>query len=234
MRYPTGNNGYETFLLPLLEGTHIVYNKRCVEINLDKKYVIFQDGSCCYYDNIISSIPLPELVGCLHDVPRKVKELSQELKASSISLVSVGFNKPDIARWLWFYIYDEDILAARVNSPSVKSNENAPKGCCSLQFEIYHNTADSIDKEIIIENTRYAINKMDLCKDEDILFMDYRFLPYGNVIFYQKMEEKRDGIKKYLKEHGVILIGRFGEWDYLWSDQSFLSGWNAGNTINDA
>jgi len=28
----------------------------------------------------------------------------------------------------------------------------------------------------------------------------------------------------FLKDHGIVPIGRFGEWDYLWSDQALLSG----------
>lgn len=118
-------------------------------------------------------------------------------------------------------------MAARVNSPSVKSGDNAPKGCSSLQFEIYHGLQDVINREEILDNTKYALQKMNLCKEEDILFMDYRLLPYGNVIFYKGMEQKRDILKEYLKEQQVKLIGRFGEWDYLWSYQSYLSGYRA-------
>ena len=68
---------------------------------------------------------------------------------------------------------------------------------------------------------------MNLCNDEDILFMDYRLLQYGNVIFYKGMEGIRDQIKEYVTRYGVKLMGRFGEWDYLWSDQSYLSGYRA-------
>ena len=38
---------------------------------------------------------------------------------------------------MWFYIYNKNIKAARVHSPSLKSSYNAPKGCSSLQAEIY-------------------------------------------------------------------------------------------------
>ena len=65
---------------------------------------------------------------------------------------------------------------------------------------------------------------MNLCQDEDIAFIDYRLLPFGNVIFYDGMEKDRKIVKDYLHEAGIHLIGRFGEWDYLWSDQSLLSG----------
>lgn len=225
--YPVGNGGYEAFLKPLLRNANVVLNKRCVSVDLREKYVRFQDGSVYYYDNLFSSIPLPLLINCIVGIPDDMKNLATGLQASKVSLVSIGFNKPDIIKWLWFYIYDEDIMAARVNSPSVKSGDNAPKGCSSLQFEIYHGLQDVINREEILDNTKYALQKMNLCKEEDILFMDYRLLPYGNVIFYKGMEQKRDILKEYLKEQQVKLIGRFGEWDYLWSYQSYLSGYRA-------
>ena len=231
MRYPLDRGGYETFLNPLIEGTNIIFNKRCVEVDLVNKYVRFQDGLLCYYENLFSSIPLPELVKCLAHVPIEIKELAFQLKASKVSLVSIGFQKPDIAKWLWFYIYDEDIMAARVNSPSKKCKKNAPEGCSSLQFEIYHNPDEQIDEDEVINNTRYALRKMNLCDDEDILFMDYRLLQYGNVIFYKGMESIRDRVKEYLTGYGVKLMGRFGEWDYLWSDQSYLSGCRAAKSL---
>jgi len=58
------------------------------------------------------------------------------------------------------------------------------------------------------------------------LFTDVRHLKYGNVVFFNGMEEKRDYIKDYYQKLNIHLIGRFGEWDYLWSNQSFMSGYN--------
>lgn len=226
MRYPTGSGGYATYLKPLAEGLNIMFNKEMVVLNLDEKYVEFKDHTICHYDNLFSSIPLPLLAQKAIDVSQEIKDKADCLKASQVSLVSIGFNKSDIAKWLWFYIYDEDILSARVNSPSMKSKENAKEGD-SLQFEIYHKPGEKVDKERIISNTKYALEKMNICKKEDILFMDYRLLQYGNVIFNNGMEENRDAVKHFFGEKGVELIGRFGEWDYLWSDQSYLSGLNA-------
>jgi protoporphyrinogen oxidase len=224
MRYPAGNGGYETFLTPLVKGAHIEYRKKVVKINLKEKYVQCSDGTRCVYKKLASSIPLPELAKIVEPAPFELKAKSESLKASKISLVSIGFNRPDIAKYLWFYIYDDDIFAARVNCPSVKSEANVPSGCSSMQFEIYHQPDDIVNKNEIIENTLYALKKMKICDEEEVLFIDCRLLPYGNVLFLQGMETNRDYIKEYLEKCGIDLIGRFGEWDYLWSDQSYLSG----------
>jgi protoporphyrinogen oxidase len=159
-------------------------------------------------------------------LPSELSVKAEKLKASKISLVSIGFNKPNVAKHLWFYIYDEDIMAARVNCPGIKSSNNAPFGCSSMQFEIYHHPEEVISREAAIENTLQGIKKMKLCHEDDIIFVDYRMLPYGNVLFLHNMEKDRDCIRTYIQHYGVDLIGRFGEWDYLWSDQSYLSAKN--------
>jgi hypothetical protein len=40
------------------------------------------------------------------------------------------------------------------------------------------------------------------------------------------MESNRQIVIDYLNSMNIKSIGRFGEWDYLWSNQSFMSGYN--------
>jgi protoporphyrinogen oxidase len=68
---------------------------------------------------------------------------------------------------------------------------------------------------------------MGIAGDNDILFVDHRRLPYGNVIFDRDMEVRRDAVLAWCETVGIRSCGRFGRWDYLWSNQSFLSGYHA-------
>lgn len=223
MRYPKGGKGYQQFLEPLMHDVDIRLEACATGLDIENQEVIFSNGTCVKYNKLVTSMPLPELVKITKDVPKEIIDAASKLRASKISIVSVGFNKPDIAKYLWFYIYDRDIMAARVNSPSLKCKDNVPDGCSSMQFEIYHHPDETIDSALVMDNVRYALKKMDICQEEDIEFMDYRLLPYGNVIFELGMEEYRDLIRNYYESKGVKLIGRFGKWEYLWSDQSLLS-----------
>ena len=99
-------------------------------------FIYFKDGEKQDYDVLISTLPLPEYAQILKDIPTKVKEACLKLKNTSMALISLCFNKPQVIKDIWFYIYDEDILAARCYSPSQKSPFNAPKNCSSLQFEV--------------------------------------------------------------------------------------------------
>ena len=127
---------------------------------------------------------------------------------------------------MWFYIYDKDILPARVYSPSLKSPDNAPTGCSSLQAELYFNKGikfNKSDKEIL-EDTIEKFIEMGLFNKEDLIVKDIRTEKYANVIFDHFIYENRKIVLNYLNELGIISIGRFGEWEYFWSDQSMLSG----------
>ena len=237
MRYPK-KGGFRSILNDCRRGLDIRFNREVIKIDTQNKQVIFKDGDKHTYTRLISSLPLPEIVNMLDNVPAEVKQAGADLKFTSGYMVSLGFNKPDIAKHLWFYIYDEDILPARVYSPSMKSPDNAPKGCSSLQAEIFFANSPGreevklkLSPDEILENTIKNFISMDLFKKEDILIKDIRFEKYANVIFDQDIYKNRQTVLDYLKTQGIQSIGRFGRWEYYWTHQAFASGKEGINVI---
>jgi protoporphyrinogen oxidase len=153
---------------------------------------------------------------------------SEKLNFTSGYLISLGFNKPEIADKLWFYIYDNDILPSRVYSPSLKSKDNVPDGCSSIQAELYFNKGQKlqISDEELLNQTISKFIEIGLFKEEDLIVKDIRSEKYANVIFDHFIYENRKIVLDYLEDNKIITVGRFGEWDYFWSDQSMLSGRN--------
>jgi len=226
MRYPV-TGGYKAFIQPLLDAAEIRTGHAVTGIDTAARTVTFANGTMVRYQQLVSTLPLPVLVRLARDVPDDVRAAGAGLHATSIDLVSVGFDKP-LVKDLWFYIYDEDIAASRAYSPSVKSPDNAPPGCSSLQFEIYnYDTGSAHAPEALKENTVYALRKMGIATANDIVVLDHRRLAYGNVIFERGMEERRARVRGWAGQAGISTCGRFGEWDYLWSNQSLLSGYRA-------
>jgi len=226
MRYPC-TGGYRSFLNAMAAECDIRLNKNIVKIDLADKKIYSEDGEVIVFKRLISSLPLPEMKNLIIELPEKVKNACDRLQYTQISLVNIGFKKKDIPKYLWFYIYDKDFLPARCNSPSLKSSNNAPEGCSSFQFEIYHLNIkkNKISPDAMINNAIDQGVKMGLFNYGDIAIQDYRFLPYGNVVFYHGMEEDRNLILDYLSRMGIECIGRFGCWDYFWSDNSLNSGY---------
>lgn len=224
MNYPK-KGGFRSIMNECRKGLDIRLNKKAVRIDTAAKQVEFADGTVENYDNLISSLPLPEIIKMISDVPENVQNAAKQLRWTCGYQVSLGFNRPDVAKYLWFYIYDEDVPPARVYSPNLKSPDNAPEGCSSLQAEIFFaNNTKVVDKNIILQKTVEKLKEICQFNDSDVVVKDIRFEPYANIIFTPEIYESRKVVREWLQARGIKTIGRFGEWDYLWSHQAFESG----------
>lgn len=232
MRYPK-LGGYRAFVEPMISKLKIELGHKVVAIDLENRKVFFDTGACKAFTHLVSSLPLPVLTELIVDAPDFLKHAGNELLWTSIDLISIGIRGKNKIKDLWAYIYDNDIMAARFHSPSLKSPTNCPDGFSSIQFEIYSSRLkpQSHSTQELVENCKYALKKMHICDPEDICLMHHKKIEFGNVVFNHGMEEHREVIRSYLKTRNVIPIGRFGEWDYLWSNQAFMSGKKAIDSI---
>jgi protoporphyrinogen oxidase len=233
MRYPA-KGGYKSFAKLMANDIKIETGKKAIFIDPKFKKVDFEDGSEAFYETLVSSLPLPELIKIIKDVPQNVKAAAESLLVTSGQLVSVGFNRPDVPKHLWFYIYDEDIYPSRGYSPSIKSPENVPEGKSSIQFETYFSKkkTPNLRGGSLIEHVVKKGECMGLFNAGDVEITDYREVAYANVIFDHDRKKNVSIVHDYLDSLGIKYIGRFGEWDYLWSDQSLMSGKKCAGSID--
>lgn len=232
MRYPK-QGGFISFLNPIFKEVSAELNKEALKIDLKNKKIYFKNGESNKFEKLISTIPLPELITKIKDIPKNILEASDNLKWTKVHLASFGFNKPDLVKDLWAYIYDTDIYASRFYSPSIKSSDNCPDNNSSIQFEIYERNESNrkYNKDELLENCIYALKKMKIACLDDIIVKDVRTIEYGNVVFYSEMEKDRDKILSWLESNNITLAGRFGTWDYLWSNQAMISGFEAAENL---
>jgi protoporphyrinogen oxidase len=233
MRYPE-KGGYKSIMNGMnIDELNITLNKDVIEIDTINKKLTFSDGSIKNYDKLVSSIPLTKIVNIIKNTPEKIKNAAKNLLSTSGYIISLGFNKPNIPKNLWFYIYDKDILPSRVYSPSLKSLDNVPKGCSSLQAEVYFSDSLKINmtEEQILDHVIEKLISMEIFEIKDIIVKSIRKEEFANIVFTHKIYKNRKIILNYLNSKEIESIGRFGEWDYLWSDQSFLSGKRAADKI---
>ena len=226
IRYPI-TGGYGRYLEKISENLNIICGAQIVNINTKEKYIIYNNQKL-EYDELISTIPLTEIVELMEDIPDEVRDAAKGLDYTTLTLVSLGIRKKDVVPngAQAFYVYDQDILASRVYSTSQYGKDNAPEGCTSLQAEIYSSKYKSLDfsQEEIKKKVIDDFIEMGLFEEEDVIVSDVRQKKYANIIFTKDIYKNRDIIHDFLDKEKIIYAGRFGEWDYLWSDQSVISG----------
>lgn len=224
MRYPK-KGGFRAILNKCREGLTIACNKEVIAIEPANKTVTCKDGTQTSYTRLISTLPLPEIVNMLPNVPPDVRQAAGQLRWTCGYQISLGFNRPDVAKHLWFYIYDEDIPPARIYSPNLKSPDNVPPGCSSLQAEVFFDCRTPIPPaQEVLAKTLTKLQAIGLFTDKDIVVQDIRFEKYANITFVPDIYKNRQIVRDYLAAQGIESIGRFGRWEYFWTHQAFSDG----------
>ena len=175
------------------------------------------------------------MVDYIEDIPKNVYNAAKNLNHTSLVLVSLGVKGENIMpqNSKAFYIYDEDKIASRVYSTSRYGKNNAPKGCSTIQAEVYYSKYKKLNMSLeeVKEKVIQDFIDMKLFSREDIIVEDVREEKYANIMFTHDIYDNRKCVHDFLSEKGIFYAGRFGSWDYLWSDQSMLDAKRVAESI---
>lgn len=233
-RYPSVG-GFVAYLSPLPHLTRLCLEHEVVGIDPGRKTLRFGNGASAEFDRVISSIPLPDLLPLIEGCPSDVLEAGQRLACSEVVLVNLGIDRADLIDAHWTYFYDRDISFTRLSTPHMQSPSNVPPGCGSLQAECYYSRKyRPLDHppEDCIEPVISDLRKCGLLREEDrILFRNAVHVPYANVIFDLEREAAVATVHAYLDDVGILYCGRYGDWGYMWTDESFKSGERAAEAV---
>lgn len=233
-RYPS-KGGFVSYFNKFLNWSDM---KLCHELDkLDPKTqtLHFTNGTIEPYHNLISSLPLPELISRIVGVPSEVVEATKRLACTMCVAVNIGVNRRDLSESHWTYFYDQDIFFTRVSFPHMQSPHNAPPGKGSIQAEVYYSDKyRPLDRrpEDCIQPVIDDLKRCGILSEEDEIVSSHaRLLPYANVIFDLDRTDALACVHGYLDEIQIAYCGRYGEWGYHWTDEAFKSGENAAQKI---
>jgi len=170
----------------------------------------------------------------LEAMPADVRAAAARLACSTCVLVNVVVDREELSQGHMTYFYDEDICFTRLSFPHMLSPNNVPKGAGSIQAEVYFSSKYrplTVTPESLIEPVIADLRRCGLIREEDHILLRNAFLvPYANVIFDLDRAEALKTVHGYLDEIGVAYCGRYGDWGYMWTDESFISGERAAET----
>jgi len=227
-RYPT-DGGYQAYLESWVGRSDVRLEHEIVGIDPESGTLRFADGRSAEFGELISSIPLPDLVPRIDGAPEEVRAAAKRLAFSSVALVNLGVNRAGIGGETHIkYVYDADIPFSRISFPHRLSPRVVPDGASAIQVEWYFS-----DKyrplvaplDSLIEPTVTHLRAMGVLEaDDEISVSEARMARYANVIYDHDRAAAVKTVHDFLDDVGIHVCGRYGEWNHLWTDESFLSG----------
>jgi len=229
-RYPS-QGGFVSYLNRFFENSDIKLDHKVVKIDPADKLLHFANGKQIVYQNLVSSIPLPDLIPLIDDVPAEVQTAVDKLACTSCLAINIGLSREDISPAHWTYFYDRDFIFTRISFPHMFAPGNVPEGTGSIQAEIYFSKKYKPLEHTHEECIDLTIKDLKRCglirEDDKILYKGARQIDYANIIFDLDREDALSIVHDYLDGINIHVAGRYGLWGYQWTDESFKSGESA-------
>jgi protoporphyrinogen oxidase len=225
-RYPT-HDGFVAYLNNFVPLADQHFGHRVAQIDMAEKSLSFENGRTAGFSKIISSVPLPRLIPLIKGAPNYVRDAATKLAVSKTVIVNIGLKRQDLSKAHWSYFYDADICFSRLSFPHLLSPNNVPAGCGSIQAEVYFSDKYkplSITPKELVEPVIEDLRKCRILRDDDEIVHRSAWETSGNVIFDHDRAAALRTVHTFLDEVAIAYCGRYGDWGYMWTDESFVSG----------
>lgn len=227
-QYPSergaGFAGLPQAIAAKIENIH--YGMKVSTIDTEKKKVFFNSGEkVVEYDNLIATLPLPDLIELLLHVPSEIREAADRLSFNSIAIVNIGVDRPNITDKHWIHFPEKEISFFRISFPNNFCEGLNPEGTSPIQTEVAYDRNNPPERDELLKKVHNDLIKVGILKQEDkIVFKDVLYQRYAYVIYTHDRKETVDRIHDYLHSINIYPYGRYGDWEYHWSDDAIMSG----------
>ena len=198
-----------------------------------RREVTLSDGSRHRYSSLISTMPLPKLVGCIEGAPQAIRTAVDKLRNVSVRCVHLGVGRENLTDKHWIY-YPEDTIFHRIFVQGNASPYCNPPGGFGLTCEITYSEHKPLpcDGAELIKLCINDCQRVGIVEPGDPVWAAVQCdLPYAYVVYDHARKGAVTVIREWLETLGIYLAGRYSEWEYYNSDHAFIAGRKAAETV---
>jgi protoporphyrinogen oxidase len=202
-------------------------------VNWKKRLATLSTGETVAYRNLVSTIPLPELLKRMKNLPAGVARAAKILKNASILCLNIGVARPKISDKSWIYFPEGKYPFYRVGFPMNFTPHVVPRGCSSMYVEVAAKRAEGKSQKTVLAEVRKGLEAAGILRSSDKLPV-VQFLPirYAYVLYDKNRTQALNTITAFLKANGAQTIGRYGAWKYSFMEEAILDGKKAAENLN--
>ena len=178
------------------------------------------------FDRLVSTLPIPDFISCLPDVPPEVRAAAEALVHRSLVTVMLGVSRPELNDFSWVYFPGpSDGWFNRISFPSNFSDRAAPAGASSAVAEITCNAGDDVwsaPDAALVEHVMERADALGVLRRDEVIASRVARTRHAYIVFDLGHRRNLDVVNAYAAKLGVTLLGRFGQFDYINTDQCLL------------
>jgi protoporphyrinogen oxidase len=204
---------------------HVHLGREVERIDIATRNAVFRGGESVAFDRMIYTLPLSQLPSLMSDLPPRVHAACTALRYQGIYCVNLGVDRPNVSDKHWVYFYEEGFTFHRLSFPANFTSHNVPPGKSSISMEIAFSDVRPLERERVVEDAIEALGRARILRPDDrveLIHMEEIVPAY--VIYDLDHASNVDLIRAWLGEQGVLVAGRFGEWQYFNMDHAMKSG----------
>ena len=231
--YPR-QGGIETLVRGLstrIRGGEVHLNSAFDALNLRTREVTVA-GERLPYRAVVATIPLPELLARITDLPENIATHASRLRCTSLRFLHVATRSRPPADWHWIYVPEKRLPFYRVGIYSNAVASMAPAPGASLYVEL----ADRgpVTQSTMVDVAQGLAEIGAVSSPSEIRFAEAREIKYAYVVFDDYHAPAVKSIIPFLESHGIYPRGRYGEWTYNAMEDCLLAGRQVAATIEAA
>jgi protoporphyrinogen oxidase len=189
------------------------------EIDADAKIVTFTNGVRTGYDDLVTTMPLTELLPRIPQCPDSVRGALADLHHTEGMFIGIGVADPCPSTKCWMYFPESDSPFYRVTYLSNYSPQMTPgPGHFSLLAEVSASPFKAENPEDVIDRTIEGMVSSQLLTreqaDTKVVSRQLMRVPYSYPVPTLRRDAALAVIQPWLADHHIYSRGRFGAWRY--------------------
>jgi len=201
--YPSSSlQGFiESYSRPVRD--RINFSETVRHINARRKTVVTDRGSYGY-DNLVSTMPLKELLGMISPEPPFQRKHLKNISTLVVNAVLARRRR----RFHWLYLPEKDF-------PFYRAGYYPGGQAISVYLEKTVPATGGHDRAALFrEMASTLIRTGMILRPGEILFHDAKKIPVSYVLFDRNWPRLVPAILSYLRRQNIYSIGRYGSWNY--------------------
>lgn len=188
------------------------------------------------YDALVSTIPIQDLIAALDNVPDEVRGAVNGLRYNSLITVALGMEGNSLPEYTAVYFPEREFKFNRISFPYVFSLESVPSRGSSVVAEITANAGDGtweMTDDELIEHVESSLDALGIVSKQRVCYRRAVRSKYAYIVNDLSYRRNIATIREYVARLGIILCGRFSEFEYINMDVCVKRGMSVARRLNE-